>query len=73
MLLFWWLQKIWERLIEYRLSHETTISENQFGFMPTIFLLNHLKERYKKVSRDPHIVFIDLEKSYNRLFEEVLW
>ena len=25
--------KLWERVIEQRLRHETTISENQFGFM----------------------------------------
>ena len=59
-------------MIDYRLSHETTISD-QFGFTPTIFLLKHLKERYKAVSKDPHIVFIDLEKSYDRLFEEFMW
>ena len=72
-LFFWWLQKIWESVIEYRLSHETTISKNQFGFMPTIFLHKHLKERYREVSKDPHIGFIDLEKSYDRLFEEFMW
>ena len=26
--------KLWERVIEQRLRHEITISENQFGFMP---------------------------------------
>ena len=41
--------------------------------MPTIFLHKHLKEWYKEVSKDPHIGFIDLEKSYDRLFEEFMW
>ena len=44
-------------MIEYRLSHKTTISENQFGFMPTIFLLKHLKERYKEVNKEPPYSF----------------
>ena len=26
--------KLWERIIEQRLRHETTILDNQFGFMP---------------------------------------
>ena len=26
--------KLWERVIEHRLRHETTISENRFSFMP---------------------------------------
>jgi hypothetical protein len=26
--------KLWKRVIEHRLRHATTISKNQFGFMP---------------------------------------
>ena len=38
--------KLWERVIEQRLRHETPISKNQFGFMPgryTMVLCRHLK------------------------------
>ena len=43
--------KFWERVIEHGLRHETTILENQFGFMPgrstmeAISLLRSLIER----------------------------
>jgi hypothetical protein len=28
------IMDLWERVIEHGLKHETTISDNQFGFMP---------------------------------------
>ncbi len=48
----------WESVIEHRLRHETTISENQFGLMPgcstmeAIFLLSSLTKKYRKVCKD---------------------
>ena len=71
--------KLWERVIEQRVRKETDVSENQFGFMPgrstmeTIYLLRRLMERYWDQQKDLHIVFIDLEKTYDRLPREVLW
>ncbi|KAL5555476.1 hypothetical protein UlMin_037712 [Ulmus minor] len=46
--------KLWERVIEQRLRSLTTVSENQFGFMPgrctmePIFLLRQVIERYRE-------------------------
>ncbi|KAK9127965.1 hypothetical protein Syun_016762 [Stephania yunnanensis] len=46
--------KLWERIIDNRLRRETTISENQFGFMPgrstmeAIFLVRRLLEKYRE-------------------------
>jgi hypothetical protein len=40
--------KLWERIIEHRLRGVTSVTENQFGFMPgrsimeTIFLIRQL-------------------------------
>ena len=45
--------KLWERVIEQRLRHETTISANQFGFMlgrsimEAIYLLRRLMKMYR--------------------------
>ena len=62
--------KLWERVIEQRLRHETTILENQFGFMPgrstmeAIYLLRRLMERYRDKKTDLHMVFIEIGRAH---------
>jgi hypothetical protein len=71
--------KLWERIIKHRLRGVTNVTENQFGFMPgrstmeAIFLIRQLMERCREQKKDLHMIFIDLEKDYDKVIRNVMW
>jgi hypothetical protein len=54
------------------------ITINQFGFMllrstmEAIFLIRQVMERYKE-QKDLYMVFIDLEKAYDKILRNLMW
>ena len=71
--------KLWERIIEAILREITKIADNQFGFRPDksttepIFVLRILHEKYREKNKELHMVFVDLEKEYDRVPIELMW
>ena len=71
--------KIWERIIDRRLREETTIGDEQFGFMPgrgmtvAIFAVRQLMEKHREKQKELQMVFIHLEKAYDRVPRQDVW
>jgi hypothetical protein len=41
--------------------------------METIFLIRQLMKRYREQEKDMHMLFIDLEKTYNKVHRNIMW
>ena len=71
--------KVWERIIETRLSDGVEISKRQYGFMPgkgttdAVFVLRMLMEKYREGQKELHCAFVDLKKACDRVLREELW
>jgi hypothetical protein len=71
--------KLYERVIEHRRRGMVHITMNQFGFMPerstmeAFFLIRQVMERYKEQKKDLHMVFINLEKAYDKISRNLMW
>ena len=71
--------KMWGRIIDRRLREWTSIGEEQFSLMPgrgtsdAIVAGSQVIEKHQEMQKELHMVFIDLEKAYDRVPWQEVW
>ena len=70
--------KVVERIFEYRIRQQIEIDDMQFGFMKgkgttdAIFMARQMQENFRVKGKKLYFGFLDLEKAFDWVHEEVI-
>ena len=73
------VMKVLERVVEGFIRQRVVINDKQCGFMQgqsttdAIFILRQLQEKHLVAGKPLYLAFIDLEKAFDRVPQEVIW
>ena len=71
--------KVLERVVKRFIRQRVVINDMQCGFMQgqgttdAIFILRQLQEKHLVAGKPLYLAFIDLEKAFDRVPQEVIW
>ena len=70
---------ILERIVDGLIRQVVSIDDFQFGFVPgrgitdAIFAVQQMQEKYLAVNKRLYMVFMELEKAFDRIPRKVIW
>ena len=70
--------KLYEKILDECLGEVVAIDKMQYGFMPgrrtadAVFVLRKLREKFRAKNKKLLLIFVDLEKAFDRLPREVI-
>ena len=73
------VMKVLERIVDGLIRQFVSIDKSQFGFVPgrgsidAIFVVRQVQEKYLAVNKRLYVVFVDLEKAFDRVPWMVIW
>ena len=73
------VMKVLERIVDGLIGQLVSTDDSQFGFVPgrgttdAIFVVRQLQEEHLAANKRLYMAFVDLEKAFDRVLQNVIW